>query len=118
MIQTEEFPRDSWDQYLTSLSREANAHLMVVRIESPSLGDQILARGLPLVGISVEKKGSEQGAVEVIAERPDGSHLTHLIREPARIYLARYEEKKEVCLDIEDKSGQKTLIFIHEGAIM
>jgi hypothetical protein len=33
----------------------------------------------------------------------------------ARIYLARYEDEAAVCLDIEDVSGRKTLVFVHEG---
>jgi hypothetical protein len=113
MIKTEEFPREKWEGYLNQLTAEAQKHLMTVRVEAESLGDQVLADGLPLVAISLEQKGSERGNVEIIAERDDGTHLTHLISEPEHIYLARYDDKSEVCLDVEDRSGAKTLVFVH-----
>jgi hypothetical protein len=116
MIKTEEFPKDRWDSYLTELTHEAKDHSMSVRVESLQLGDQILEKGLPLVEIAIEKKGPEGGDVLIIAERPDGSHLTHLIPDPRRIYLARYEDKHALCLDIEDGEGAKTLVTVYEGS--
>lgn len=112
MIETEEFSREQWESALNSLTREAQDHLMTVRIEAPTLGDQILAQDIPLVGISFERTGSGRGAVEIIAARPDGSHLTHQVPEPQRIYLARLHEQQELCLDIEGANKLKTLVFI------
>ena len=68
-----------------------------------------------MVAISLEAKGSAQGDIEIIAERPDGAHLTHPIPDPERIYLARDESKKVAYLDIEDRGGAKTLVFLHRG---
>lgn len=115
MIKTEEFPKERWESYLNDLSREAKDHMMSIRVEALNLGDQILTKGLPLVAIGVETKGTERGAIEIVAERPDGSHLTHLIPAAERIYMARDESKHAVYLDIEDQSGTKTLVFVHEG---
>ncbi len=115
MITTEEFPKDGWDSYLTELTREAKDHLMSVQVEAPELGDQILAKGLPLLEISLGKKGTEAGSIQIIAERSDGSRLMHLISDPQRVYLGRYDDKRAVCLDIEDGKGTKTLITVYEG---
>jgi hypothetical protein len=115
MIHTQEFVRSDWDAYLNGLSREAQDHPLRVRLEAPDLGDQLLADGLALVGISLEKKGSEQDAIEITAARADGTHLTHFVHAPERLYLARNDEDKAICLDIEDRSGGKTLVYIAEA---
>lgn len=111
MLRTEELPRERWDVYLDQLSRAAKNRPITVRVEGPKVGDQILAADVPLLSISIEEKGTERGAVEIIAESPDGTHLTHLIPSPQRIYVARSDERQEVCVDIEDADGLKTLVF-------
>jgi hypothetical protein len=115
MITTEEFPKDGWDSCLTALTREAKDHLMMVQVEALDLGDQFLAHGLPLLEISLEKKGPDAGAIEIIAERSDGSRLMHLIPDPQHLRLARYDDKHALCLDIEDGKGVKTLVTVYEG---
>lgn len=117
MMQTEELKRERWDDSLMALTKEAKDHPMIVRLESLKLGDQVLAKGLLLVQIGVEKKGSEAGAIEIIAERPDGSHLTHLIPSPERLYLARFDDRHAFCLDIEDTESTKTLVFVAEAGV-
>lgn len=115
MMRTEEFPRGRWEDYLSELTREAKDHPVRVRVESQTLGDQVLVDGLHLVAISLEAKGTAKGGIEIITEQPDGTHLTHLIPDPERIYLAREESKEDVYLDIEDRDGAKTLVFLHQG---
>lgn len=115
MMRTEEFPRDRWEDRLSELTREAMHQPVRVQVESQALGDQVLAEDLQLVGISLEVKGTAAGDIEIITERPDGTQLTHVILEPERIYLAQDEGADAVCLDIEDKDGAKTLVFLHRG---
>lgn len=116
MITTEEFPTERWQSRLEGLTREARERPMSIRVEGPNVGDQVLAEFLPLVAISLESKGTEKGAVEIIAEHPNGGHLTHLINNPEHIYLARYNDRQVLCLDIEDRRGVKTLVFLRQSS--
>lgn len=112
MMRTEEFPRDRWESYLNDLTRKAKDRPVQVRVESLAIGDQVLAEGLPLVAISLETKGTDKGAIEIVAERPDGTHVMHMIPDPQRIYLARDERGEVVALDVEEEGGVKTLIAL------
>ena len=82
-----------------------------MRVEGPKMGDQILAADVPLLSISIEKKGTEQGTIEIITKSPNNTHLTHLIPSPQRIYVARSDEQQKMYVDIEDADSLKTLVF-------
>ena len=84
--ETLEIPREAWADYLCALSNREQAHPVRIRIEGRDVGDQVLANCLPLVGISMEQKGSEASAIEVTVAHEDQRNLTHLIRTPERVY--------------------------------
>ncbi|MDC0707158.1 DUF5335 family protein [Stigmatella sp. ncwal1] len=111
----QEIPRDQWASYLVGISQQDQ--IPWVRVESidPDTGDQPLADRLPLKEISLETKGSDSGAVQIIVGR-EGEELTHRILNPEHIF-AELDEASGVleCLEIGEKSG-KTLIFFESPA--
>jgi Family of unknown function (DUF5335) len=108
--QTREIPREVWSDYLTLLSSIERDHRVRLKANGPDLGDQTLAASLPLVDISIEEKGSTEGAIEVTVGRP-GEEITHRILHPERVWAAESESGELECLDIEDADHLKTLIF-------
>jgi len=108
---TLEIPKEAWEDYLTSLSNREQAHPVRIRIEGTELGDQVLADSMPLVGISLERKGSEANAIEVTLAHKDDSNLTHMIRTPERVYVEEGDDGQVMVVDIEDTMRVKTLIF-------
>jgi hypothetical protein len=84
---------------------------VIVRVEGQEVGDQVLAEHVPLVGISVEKKGSEANAIELTLAHRDQRSLNHMIQSPEHVYVEESANGEVVCLDIEDRARVKTLVF-------
>ena len=106
----QEIPREEWASYLAGISRKDATQWVRVEFIDAESGDQPLADRLPLVDISLETKGSDAGAVQIIVGR-EGQEVTHRILEPDRVY-AELDDKTQAleCLEIGEKGG-KTLIF-------
>ncbi len=110
MYQTREIPREGWSDYLTLLSSIERDHWVRIELETPENGEQTLTSRLPLVGISVEEKGSGAGTIEVTVGRP-GEEITHRIAHPGHLYAEESESGELECLDIEDAEHLKTHIY-------
>jgi hypothetical protein len=107
---TREIPREVWSDYLTLLSSIERDHRVRVEAAGPELGEQTVAASLPLVDISVEEKGSDEGAIEVTVGRP-GEEITHRILHPEHVWAEESDSGEIECLDIEDSDHVKTLIY-------
>ena len=114
-MRTREVPRSDWARYLETLSSRKAEHPIRVRIEGAEVGDQALAECLPLVGISLEEKGSHANAIELTVARPAGEdNLTHQIERPERLYVQEDDAGEPKVLDIEDATRVKTIVFFDE----
>ncbi|GMU05118.1 DUF5335 family protein [Corallococcus caeni] len=106
----QEIPREQWASYLAGITKkDATQWVRVESIDAES-GDQPLADRLPLVDITLETKGSDSGAVQIIVGREDG-RITHRILEPD-LLIAEVDSQSGAleCLEIGERGG-KTLIF-------
>jgi hypothetical protein len=110
MHHTREIPRDTWGDYFSRVAVSEREHLVRIEAGSLEMGEQPLAEHLPLMDISLEKKGSDLGAIEVTVGRP-GEELTHRIMTPDHVYADEGENGELECLDIEDRDHIKTLIY-------
>jgi len=106
MANTRELDRQHWPQFFKRLSDEMRDRPVRIEVDSPHLGQQEMGEGLSFQALSFLTKGSEEGAIELSVEGP----FDHRIARPVRVYV---EEEAGVvqCLDIEDASGTKTLLF-------
>jgi Family of unknown function (DUF5335) len=110
MARTIEIPRENWSSYFDDLGRRASAYPVRIEVENRELGAQEMARKLPLVGIELERKGSERGDIEVTVGDA-GEQLLHHIDNPRRVFLRMDESGNIDCIDIEDEANGKTFIF-------
>lgn len=110
MHHTREIPRDVWADYLTLLSSIERDHWVRLEAEGPEDGGQSMAGRLPLVDITVEEKGSTQGAIEVTVGRP-GEEITHRILHPEHVRAEESESGEIECIGIEDSDHVKTYIY-------
>lgn len=113
LSRTLEIPRESWGPWLNDLSKRAREHPVRIEVIDRELGDQEMARLLPLVGISIENKGSDAGEVEIAVASAQGD-LDHRVDEPARIYVEASDQGLLECLEIEDVGGGKTLVYFEQ----
>lgn len=109
---TREIPRSDWEGYLQTLSNRKLNHPVQVRVASEELGDQPLAECMPLVGISLQQKGREAGAISLTLSFASGEgHLTHEVACPERLLVQEDAAGEPRTLDIEDCGRVKTLVM-------
>ncbi len=116
MERTTEIPPQGWLNYFAGLSRRALSHPVRVEVESMQMGAQELVHALPLLGIDVEPRGSELGAIEITLGDEDQDFL-HRIARPVQVYLKIDDNGDLDCLCIEDRSGTRTLLFFENGGV-
>ena len=116
----QEIPRQQWASYLAGITeriRHQRVRVESVTLESLSLetGDQDIARSLPLVEISLEEKGSDTGAVQIIAGHGD-DEITHRVLEPERISAELDSDSGALeCLEIAERGSGKLLVFFERA---
>ncbi|WNG44601.1 hypothetical protein F0U60_11255 [Archangium minus] len=113
MANTIEIPRENWALYFERLGRQAQTYPVRIEVENQDIGDQEMARRLPLVGIDLETKGSEVGDIEVTVGDADQNFMHH-INEPTRVYLMVDDSGNIDCIEIEDGAEGKTIIFFEK----
>ncbi|NOK17688.1 DUF5335 family protein [Corallococcus carmarthensis] len=107
---TDQIPREQWKSYLAGITKQDVTQWVRVESIDADSGDQPLADRLPLVDITLETKGSDSGAVQIIVGRDD-ERITHRILEPDHLYAERDGQTGALeCLEIGERGG-KTLIF-------
>ena len=112
MSRTTEIPRESWGKWLDDLSKRAQEHLVRIEVINREIGDQEMARFLPLIGISLEKKGSEAGDIDIaVAVASAQADLDHRVDKPTRMFVEANDRGLIECLEIEDEGGGKTLVY-------
>ena len=104
--------RNQWKTFLDGFSKRNQ--LRASRIEVVGeFGAQEQEEYLPLIGVSLETKGSEGGSIEIMLggeTARDSRQLTHLVENVERITPLPGSTTLEEGLGIEDKEGNKTLL--------
>ncbi|WNG55184.1 hypothetical protein F0U59_10640 [Archangium gephyra] len=116
MGRTIEIPRETWAVYFDNLSKRALNEPVRIEVENRDIGDQEMTRKLPLVGIDLETKGSEAGAIEV-SVGDERRELMHRIDNAVRVYLKIDDDGNIDCLAIEDQDDGKTLLFFEGSGV-
>ncbi len=109
---TIEISQQQWPSYLSRLDAQVRDRSVRVELVSRSLGDQVLARAVRLRSIALNTKGATQGTIEL--DLGSEGQVDHRIIQPERIYARLSEAGEITCLDIEDGSQTKTLIFFEQ----
>jgi Family of unknown function (DUF5335) len=104
---------DQWKTFLDEFSKRN--HLRPTRLEIVGeIGAQEEEEHLPLVGVSLDPKGTAAGSVEIILggeTAKDQRHVTHVISKVDRIAPLIGIKGLEDGLGFEDKEGTKTLLL-------
>jgi hypothetical protein len=95
--------------FFDSFSNQHRGWLVTIEIMDPEIGDQTLARDLPLEGITAEL--NEQGAdeIEIVVGRQPGSHVSDTVVAPRNVSLKSTEEGADEALEIQ---GEKKTVLI------
>lgn len=111
-MNTLEIPKEKWADFLNDLSRRRFGWEAKVEVLSPDVGDQLLAGGLPLNGVTLEEKDGAASIDISVGETPD-QHQTHRLAEPVAVrFLLADRPEGAGTLEIEDAAGTKTLLTL------
>ena len=108
--------KDQWKTFLDEFSKRNQ--LRATRLEViGEIGAQEEEEYLPLIGVSLESKGTAAGSVEVIlgGESPaDDRHVEHMISKVQKIAPLIGVSGFEDGLGFEDQEGGKTLLLFEK----
>jgi Family of unknown function (DUF5335) len=104
---TDEIRPPEWREFFDTFSRAHDGWLVTIEVLGP-MGAQEEAHELPLVGVTAEEP-SHGGSISMTVGEGDQA-LTHTVSEPTRVQVERTEEGAEAAVQIESKSGEKTLL--------
>jgi hypothetical protein len=115
-MHTREISHDEWAEFLDDLSDQDETVLVTVEVLSSDLGDQTIADGLTLQGLTLVQKGSEAGEIEIMLGENTQDHISHVIHTPTRLSILETDEGEPQTLQIESDDGPTTLVHFHKVA--
>ena len=90
--------KTEWKQFFDFLSKQVEGTRAEIEIASLTLGDQIEAEWLPVIGLVYDHKDN---SVEIALEASKRDVVDHIIRKPREIYFAE-NGRQFMGLDIID----------------
>lgn len=106
----QEIPREQWHAYFDLVNDQYEGWGVTIEVLGGELGDQPAANGLPLQGISFERKGSRAGDI-LIDMGDEGTPVeTHTITRPRTVRAANLQPGAEADVQIESEDGTTTLV--------
>lgn len=113
-----EIDQENWKEFFVTLSKRRFEWRTKIELLSSEFGDQTLANGLPLNGITMTTE-DDAATIEISLGEGTESHQTHNVKNPVRVAFLASENGFSDVLDIEEADGTKTLIhFIEPMGIM
>ena len=109
-VPTAEIPQDQWPNYFNDVSRLYQGWGVTIEVMSGDIGDQPVAQGPPLQGLSFEKAGSEAGDILVEVGDAGTTYEVHHIDRPRRVRVANSDPGAEADIQLESEDGVVTLV--------
>lgn len=106
---TRNIPKNKWKKFFDELSKRRYQWFVNVEIINPDIGDQILDRRLPLVGITAEERG-ERSIIEISVGDSADQHQSHSVVNPKEVAYLSNENDDGGTVEILEDDGTKTLI--------
>lgn len=107
---TREIPRDQWESFFNSFSKQHKSWLTSVEILDKELGAQLEAHDLPLNGIALASGGTEETSVAIDVGKNDDEHITHIIAAPTHVRVAQTKPGADEAIEIESRKGETALV--------
>jgi hypothetical protein len=110
--ETRDVPQEEWKVFFDKLSTELRGWKMTVEVLLGEEGAQHLVEELPLLGISVDEKGSQASSIDIDAGVSPDDHIEHSIPHPTHVrWVAGLGLSG--ALEIESDDSPTTIVEIH-----
>jgi uncharacterized protein DUF5335 len=112
--------REAWALYLTKFSKRNKSRPTWLQVFGEA-GAQSEEQGLPLVGISLEEKGTDAPRVQIMLGGHDAietRHLTHMISNVERVTPQLGPDGRDDAIEFVDKQGEASLLIFQHRARM
>jgi len=112
-----EIPREGWDEFLDSFSRQHEGWLVTIEVLGAEIGAQMEAEGKPLEGITAELKGDGNDLITITIGLSRAEHVTHNITAPTHVRIEQAENGADMALQIESEGGATTLVRMRSAML-
>src|SRR2546421_1996125 len=109
-MQTQEIPRQEWDSFFDSFSRQHEGWLATLEVFGPEVGAREEAHELPLEGISIASETDKSKSIAISMGKTPEDHISHTITKPEHVWLEKTDEGADAVLEIESEDKAKTLL--------
>jgi len=109
-MSTREIPREQWNNFFDSFSRQHEGWLATLELLTADLGAQQEADQLAFEGISLNSDSETPEAIVINLAKSSTDHVTHMVNQPKHVWLQRTEEDADTSLEIESEDDAKTLL--------
>jgi hypothetical protein len=107
-----EIEKEKWPNYFKELSKTYQGWAVTIEALDLELGDQPIADGLPLAGISFESQGSAAGDLLIEVGDAGTPYEVHRINRPRAVSVADTQPGAETDLQVDSSDGTTTLIHL------
>jgi hypothetical protein len=111
-----ELTRDEWTSFFNAFSRHYRGLPVTVELDSAH-PPQVVAKNMPLAGITAECQGATVVAIEVIVGESSNERLAHVVRDPVKVRIAQVTGGTDELLIIESAAGMTTRIDFSPGGL-
>lgn len=108
-MDTQEIAKEDWTTFFAEFSEKHEGKKTTLQLLGDDIGAQEAAAGLPFVGISTDKEGSEAGSITIMLGTETDDHWQHVIAQPTIVRHKPGDGASE-ALEIEASDDPITLI--------
>ena len=116
-MQTREVPKDQWATFFGDMGKPdqlSDYGPITIEALGEDVGDQVVARQRPFVGVTFETKGSGAGRIEIMAG-DNQSNISHTIESPKAVRLEVSDDGRVQAMQIEGEDEPTTLVYFRAG---
>jgi len=113
---TREIQRNEWPAFLDTFSKEHQGLIATITVISPDIGAQEAVQGIPLAGITTDRKGSEKDSITILLGAEPVDRAEHFVTEATHLWVNAGGESAGDVIEIGARDGSQTILQLHASA--
>ena len=109
-MQTQEIPREQWNNFFDSFNRQHEGWLATLEIFAEDAGAQQEAHDLAFEGISLDRSNDESESVIIDMGKSADDHVSRVIDNPVHLWLQKTETGADAAIEIETDDESRALL--------